>query len=119
MQFVSPYSHGSPENRKLPIMPTGKMEEKYYKKGAFERVITNFGDLITFDRICSKRKESMGLHGEGYGFTIQDIYAGLLRVYPVAGQEASRVMKSVRRSAGLKTVEEVYCDNFTSYCFGR
>ena len=43
-----------PKNEQCPACQLAKMKQKYAKRGAFKRVLTKFGDLITFDHIYSK-----------------------------------------------------------------
>jgi hypothetical protein len=53
-----------PRKVNCPSCQLAKMKERYSRRGACKRVLGRFGELLTFDHIYSKRKESIGLNGE-------------------------------------------------------
>ena len=93
-----------PKNGFCEACQMGKMKEKYSRRGAFNRALARWGDLVTFDHLYSGSYRATGLGGEREGFVIKDVYTGLLHVYPVEDKSSTGWRCS---SDGVPVVESV------------
>jgi len=71
------------------------MKEKYSRRGAFQREIEKWCDLVTFDHLYSGSERATGLSGECEGFVIRDLYTGIVHAYPVKDKHSDHVLASL------------------------
>ena len=61
-----------------------KMKHRKTFRGAFQRKLTKFGDLITFDYVDNRRIAEQDYGDDKTIFVIRDRYTGMLQSYPSA-----------------------------------
>ena len=49
------------------------MKQKYAKRGAFERFVEEWGDIVTADHMDTVHIKAQGIKGEQEAFVIKDI----------------------------------------------
>ena len=89
----------------------GVMRNKRYKKGAFQREPTKWGEHLTADHLDSKHVEMQGINGEKEAFAIKDIYSGLLHLYPTKTKNAVETSDCIHHFIGSRPIGFLYSDN--------
>ena len=76
-----------PKNRFCDSFMRGKMKEKYSRRGAFQRALNGWGELITADHVFATTEGCVGCGGLRYGFVIRDVWSRFLQVFPAPKQD--------------------------------
>ena len=87
------------------------MKNKYTKRGAFQRQLTEWGDIVTADHMDTKRIKVQGFSGETDVFVIKDLFSGLLHGYPSPSHKHEWVQTWIRNFSGRRPVHLFYSDN--------
>ena len=85
---------------------------RHYKthRGAFNRRLKAFGDLVTFDFIDVQRIMDQGIHTDREIFVIRDRYTGIIWAYPSMEKFTSDVITAVNHFKGLRKIKIAYAD---------
>jgi hypothetical protein len=100
-----------PKNPFCEACTMGKMKEKYSRRSAFKRELTEWGEIITCDHVYSGSSQSLGLDGETETFLIKDLFSGLMHSFPVPSKAASHVVQCIQQFVGSRKVQLLYSDN--------
>ena len=74
-----------------------KMKHRKTFRGAFQRKLTKFGDLITFDYVDNRRIAEQDYGDDKTIFVIRDRYTGMLQSYPSARKDTDAVIRAVKQ----------------------
>eukprot|EP00435_Cladocopium_sp_Y103_P045227 s435_g12.t3 len=88
-----------------------KMKHRKTFRGAFQRKLTKFGDLVTFDYIDNRRIVEQDYGDEKTIFVIRDRYTGMLQAYPSARKDTDAVIRAVKQFMGRRKIREAYSDD--------
>ena len=80
------------------------MKNKRTKVGAYDRVLTHWGELLTSDHIDSKSKNMIGIAGEKEAYVIKDLWSGLQNFYPVPIKNAEDTAICIKHFAGIPSL---------------
>ena len=86
-----------PKNPFCPVCSRAKTTKLRYMKGAFDRKLERWGQLITADRADSKSAKMLGLNGEKEALDIKDVMSGLKNIFPIGTKSADDAFKSLQR----------------------
>ena len=87
-----------------------KMKHRKTFRGAFQRKLTKFGDLVTFDYIDNRQIYEHGYGVEKTIFVIRDRYTGMIQAYPSARKDQEAVIRAVKQFMGRRKIREAYSD---------
>eukprot|EP00435_Cladocopium_sp_Y103_P000701 s3930_g1.t1 len=79
-----------------------KMKHRKTFRGAFQRKLTKFGDLVTFDFVDDRQVLAQDYGVEKNIFVIRDRYTGMIQAYPSARKNNEAVISAVKMFMGLK-----------------
>ena len=99
-----------PKNPFCQACTMGKMKEKYSRRSAFKRELTEWGEIITCDHVYSASPQALGLDGETESFVIKDLWSGLLHSFPVPSKAAVHVIHCIQQFVGNRKVQVLYSD---------
>ena len=88
-----------------------KMKHRKTFRGAFQRKLTKFGDLITFDYVDNRRIAEQDYGDDKTIFVIRDRYTGMLQSYPSARKDTDAVTRAVKQFMGRRKIREAYSDD--------
>ena len=88
-----------------------KMKHRKTFRGAFQRKLTKFGDLITFDYVDNRRIAEQDHGDDKTIFVIRDRYTGMLQSYPSARKDTEAVIRAVKQFMGRRKIREAYSDD--------
>ena len=88
-----------------------KMKHRKTFRGAFQRKLTKFGDLITFDYVDNRRIAEQDYGDDKTIFVIRDRYTGMLQSYPSARKDTDAVIRAVKEFMGRRKIREAYSDD--------
>ena len=88
-----------------------KMKHRKTFRGAFQRKLTKFGDLITFDYVDNRRIAEQDYGDDKNIFVIRDRYTGMLQSYPSARKDTDAVIRAVKQFMGRRKIREAYSDD--------
>ena len=88
-----------------------KMKHRKTFRGAFQRKLTKFGDLITFDYVDNRRIAEQDYGDDKTIFVIRDRYTGMLQSYPSARKDTDAVIRAVMQFMGRRRKREAYSDD--------
>jgi len=88
-----------------------KMKHRKTFRGAFQRKLTKFGDLITFDYVDNRRIAEQDYGDDKTIFVIRDRYTGMLQSYPSARKDTDSVIRAVKQFMGRRKIREAYSDD--------
>ena len=88
-----------------------KMKHRKTFRGAFQRKLTKFGDLITFDYVDNRRIAEHDYGDDKTIFVIRDRYTGMLQSYPSARKDTDAVIRAVKQFMGRRKIREAYPDD--------
>ena len=88
-----------------------KMKHRKTFRGAFQRKLTKFGDLITFDYVDNRRIAEQDYGDDKTSFVIRDRYTGMLQSYPSARKDTDAVIRAVKQFMGRRKIREAYSDD--------
>ena len=88
-----------------------KMKHRKTFRGAFQRKLTKFGDLITFDYVDNRRIAEQDYGDDKTIFVIRDRYTGMLQSYPSARKDTDAVIRAVKQFMGRRKIREAYSDD--------
>eukprot|EP00435_Cladocopium_sp_Y103_P017027 s2456_g4.t1 len=88
-----------------------KMKHRKTFRGAFQRKLTKFGDLVTFDYVDNRRIVEQDYGDEKTNFVIRDRYTGMLQAYPSARKDTDAVIRAVKQFMGRRKIREAYSDD--------
>ena len=88
-----------------------KMKHRKTFRGAFQRKLTKFGDLITFDYVDNRRIAEQDYDDDKTIFVIRDRYTGMLQSYPSARKDTDAVIRAVKQFMGRRKIREAYSDD--------
>ena len=88
-----------------------KMKHRKTFRGAFQRKLTKFGDLITFDYVDNRRIAEQDYGDDKTIFVIRDRYTGMLQSYPSARKDTEAVIRAVKQFMGRRKIREAYSDD--------
>ena len=88
-----------------------KMKHRKTFRGAFQRKLTKFGDLITFDYVDNRRIAEQDYGDDKTIFVIRDGYTGMLQSYPSARKDTDAVIRAVKQFMGRRKIREAYSDD--------
>ena len=71
-----------PKNPYCSTCCRAKLKHKYTKRGTFQRIVEEWGDIVTADHMKAQHIKAQGFSGEMDAFVIKDIYSGLTRGFP-------------------------------------
>ena len=86
-----------------------KMKRRKTFRGAFQRKLKKFGDLITFDYVDNRRIAEQD-YGDDKTIFIRDRYTGMLQSYPSARKDTDAVIRAVKQFMGRRKIREAYSD---------
>ena len=88
------------------------MKEKYSRRGAFQRALGRWGELLTADHVFPTNEGCVGCGGLRYGFVIRDVWSRFLQTLPVPNKTTDEVDFAIRKFAGarLREVVTLYAD---------
>eukprot|EP00435_Cladocopium_sp_Y103_P068234 s172_g31.t1 len=86
-----------------------KMKHRKTFRGAFQRKLTKFGDLITFDYVDNRRIAEQDYGDDKTTFVIRDRYT--IQAYPSARKDADAVIRAVKQFMGRRKIREAYSDD--------
>ena len=92
-----------------------KMKHRKTFRGAFQRKLTKFGDLITFDYVDNRRIAEQDYGDDKTIFVIRDRYTGMLQSYPSARKDTDAVIRAVKQFMGLRKIREAYSDDASQF----
>ena len=81
------------------------MKEKRAYRGAMQRELKAWGDIITADHVDSSRKELMGIGGEKEAMTIRDLFSGLTHFYPMNDKATASTVTAMKLFIGDRKVK--------------
>ena len=87
------------------------MKHRKTFRGAFQRKLTKFGDLITFDYVDNRRIAEQDYGDDKTIFVIRDRYTGMLQSYPSARKDTDAVIRAVKQFMGRRKIREAYSDD--------
>lgn len=87
-----------------------RMKHRKTFRGAFQRKLTKFGDLVTFDYVDNRQVYEQDSGVEKTIFVIRDRYTGVIQAYPSARKDADAVIRAVKQFMGRRKIREVYSD---------
>ena len=87
------------------------MKHRKTFRGAFQRKLTKFGDLITFDYVDNRRIAEQDYGDDKTIFVIRDRYTGILQSYPSARKDTDAVIRAVKQFMGRRKIREAYSDD--------
>ena len=88
-----------------------KMKHRKTFRGAFQRKLTKFGDLVTFDYVDNRRIAEQDYGDDKTIFVIRDRYTGMLQSYPSARKDTNAVITAVKQFMGRRKIREAYSDD--------
>ena len=88
-----------------------KMKHRKTFRGAFQRKLTKFGDLITFDYVDNRRIAEQDYGDDKTIFVIRDRYTGMLQSYPSARKDTDAVIRAVKQFMGRRKIRKAYSDD--------
>ena len=88
-----------------------KMKHRKTFRGAFQRKLTKFGDLVTFDYVDNRRIAEQDYGDDKTIFVIRDRYTGMIQSYPSARKDTDAVMRAVKQFMGRRKIREAYSDD--------
>ena len=88
-----------------------KMKHRKTFRGAFQRKLTKFGDLIAFDYVDNRRIAEQDYGDDKIIFVIRDRYTGMLQSYPSARKDTDAVIRAVKQFMGRRKIREAYSDD--------
>ena len=88
-----------------------KMKHRKTFRGAFQRKLTKFGDLITFDYVDNRRIAEQDYGDDKTIFVIRDRYTGMSQSYPSARKDTDAVIRAVKQFMGRRKIREAYSDD--------
>ena len=86
-----------------------KMKHRKTFRGALQRKLTKFGDLVTFDYVGNRQIYEHDYGVEKTIFVIRDRYTGVIQAYPSAKKDQEAVKRAVKQFMGRK-IREAYSD---------
>ena len=86
------------------------MKHRKTFRGAFQRELEKFGDLVTFDYVDNRRIAEQDYGEDKTIFVIRDRYAGIIQAYPSARKDTDAVIRAVKRFMGRRKIREAYSD---------
>ena len=92
-----------------------KMKHRKTFRGAFQRKLTKFGDLITFDYVDNRRIAEQDYGDDKTIFVIRDRYTGMLQSYPSARKDTDAVIRAVKQFMGRRKIREAYSDDASQF----
>ena len=87
-----------------------KMKHRKTFRGAFQRKLTKFGDLVTFDYVDNRQIYEHDYGVEKTIFVIRDRYTGMIQAYPSAKKDQEAVIRAVKQFMGRRKIREAYSD---------
>eukprot|EP00435_Cladocopium_sp_Y103_P004359 s6090_g1.t1 len=87
-----------------------KMKHRKTFRGAFQRKLTKFGDLVTFDFVDDRQVLAQDYGVEKNVFVIRDRYTGMIQAYPSARKNNEAVISAVKMFMGRRKIREAYSD---------
>ena len=100
-----------PKNPYCLACQESKMKQKYTHRGAFQRDLSSWGDIVTCDHLVSPSLKMQGLGGEKYGLSVKDLHSGMIAVYPVTEKDTASTIAALRHFAGRRNIHISYSDN--------
>ena len=88
-----------------------KMKHRKTFRGAFQRKLTKFGDLVTFDYVDNRRIAEQDYGDDKTIFVIRDRFTGMLQSYPSARKDTDAVIRAVKQFMGRRKIREAYSDD--------
>ena len=88
-----------------------KMKHRKTFRGAFQRKLTKFGDLGTFDYVDNRRIAEQDYGDDKTIFVIHDRYTGMIQSYPSACKDTDAVIQAVKQFMGRRKIREAYSDD--------
>ena len=88
-----------------------KMKHRKTFRGAFQRKLTKFVDLVTFDYVDNRRSAEQDFGDDKTIFVIRDRYTGMLQSYPSARKDTDAVIRAVKQFMGRRKIREAYSDD--------
>ena len=88
-----------------------KMKHRKTFRGAFQRKLTKFGDLVTFDYVDNRRIAEQDYGDDRTIFVIRDRYTGIIQAYPSARKDTDAVIQAVKQFMGRRKIREAYSDD--------
>eukprot|EP00435_Cladocopium_sp_Y103_P055641 s3204_g18.t1 len=88
-----------------------KMKHRKTVRGSFQRKLTKFGDLVTFDYVDNRRIVEQDYGENKTIFVIRDRYTGMLQAYPSARKDTDAVLRAVKQFMGRRKIREAYSDD--------
>ena len=88
-----------------------KMKHRKTFRGAFQRKLTKFGDLVTFDYVDNRRLAEQDYGDDKTIFVIRDRYTGMIQSYPSARKDTDAVIRAVKQFMGRRKIREAYSDD--------
>eukprot|EP00435_Cladocopium_sp_Y103_P033909 s3183_g8.t1 len=88
------------------------MKHRKTFRGAFQRKLTKFGDLVTFKDYVDNRRIVEQDYGDNKTiFVIRDRYTGMIQSYPSARKDTDAVIRAVKQFMGRRKIREAYSDD--------
>ena len=92
-----------------------KMRHFQTRKGAFNRTLSKFGDLITFDFVDMGKATEMGWRDHKELLVIRDRYSGMVLGSPVPDKSTETVVLAIKKFVGDRKVVCAYSDSAPSF----
>ena len=90
-----------PANPHCEACMRGKLRQVPHRRGAFERPLKQWGDIITMDHMVQRDDEqSNGLNGKRDMITVKDLFSGLVMCYPVPNKSADEALDALNQFCG-------------------
>ena len=80
-------------------------------RGAFDRKVEKWGQIITADQVDSKSTRLLSLIGEKEALVVKDVMSGLKHIYPVKSKDADDTVMPLRHFCGEQLVTGLYSEN--------
>ena len=84
-----------PFNRCCDACVMGKMKQKHKFRGAFDRPLKRWGEIITADHIDSKSDLNVSHEGHRFAAVVKDMWSKLFAIYPVTNKSGDIAYQSV------------------------
>eukprot|EP00435_Cladocopium_sp_Y103_P040038 s2308_g10.t2 len=85
---------------------------KHFKsyRGAFQRKLKKFGDLVTMDFVDTRKVYDYGPLLENQVLIVRDRYTGMLGAFVSQSKSSNSVVRAFKRFAGRRGIKEIYAD---------
>jgi hypothetical protein len=88
----------------------GKMKKTPKFRGAFDRDLRRWGDVISADHLDSKSDLNVSHEGHRFALAVKDIWSRLFAIYPVLNKSGGLAFGALQHFIGTRKVKLCYTD---------